>query len=110
MTNTENTPTDSFPVTLVCTLDTKDRAKRALEWGDLGALSLTSEPIHGGVASTYPVELEDQIKDLANKEQSCCGSWLDSTVVRVGDIVRLEITTKNPDGLAIIRSMSGLDG
>lgn len=93
--------------TVTCSLSLGDRAVRQLEWADLGSLSLTSERIPDGAASTYPIDMADAVEDLANREKSCCGSWLDATTERVGDTIRLEITTKNPDGLAVILSMSG---
>lgn len=101
-------PPASLPP-VVCTLTTRDRGERELEWSDLGALSLTSEEIADGVASTYPLELGDKVRDLATRESACCGTWLQSTVTDMDDHLRLELTTNNPDGLAMIRSMSGFD-
>lgn len=94
---------------VVCTLDDEQLVKQGLEWSDLRALSLSAERIDGGVETTYPVELFDQVQDLADRENSCCGTWLATKVSRVGDVVLLELTTANPDGLAVIHRMAGLD-
>ncbi len=95
------------PDPVVCTLGVKERTVRVLEWSDLGALSLTSERIDGGVASTYPIGIADAVEDLANRENSCCGSWLMASTERLGDVIRLQVTTENPAGLDLIRSMAG---
>lgn len=93
---------------VVCTLSVGGRAERGLEWSDLAALSLTSERIEGGVASTYPLDLADKIEDLANREITCCGSWLDIASSRGDDMIRIELTTTNPEGLEMIASIAGL--
>lgn len=92
---------------VVCTLGVDDRAERRLEWTDLGALALTSDRIEGGVATTYPTDVAEAVEDLAQRESNCCGSWLSANTERMGDVVRLEITTENPDGLSLILKMAG---
>lgn len=99
--------TDPVPP-VVCTLTRKELVERGLEWSDLSGLALTSEAIDGGVVSTYPSELADKIDDLVNREMSCCGTWLDSNLVRSDDTVRLELTTSNPEGLGLIRTIAGV--
>jgi hypothetical protein len=101
------TTTEESVPPVVCTLSSRERAERGLEWSDLAALSLTSEHIEGGVVSTFPLSLADKIDDLANRETNCCGTWLDVSATRLADVVRLELTTSNPDGLAMIMSIAG---
>lgn len=102
-------PVSASELPIVCTLDDDQLKQQGLEWSDLRALSLSSERIDGGVASTYPLELFDRVQDLANRESSCCGTWLAVGVSQTDDVVRLELTTQNPDGLAVIAAMAGLD-
>lgn len=92
---------------IVCTLDDGQLREQGLEWSDLAALALSSETIDGGVVSTFAPALFDRVQDLANRESGCCGSWLDVKVSQVDDVVRLELTTANPDGLAVIAAMMG---
>lgn len=92
---------------VVCTLSVNDRGQRGLEWADLGTLALTSERIEGGVASTYPISIADAVEDLAHREASCCGTWLNTTTERLGDVIRMEITTENHAGVGVILSMTG---
>jgi len=92
---------------VVCTLAPAELAERGLEWSDLAGLSLTSEQIEDGVASTYPLEVADAVMDLANREASCCGSWLNCSAREVDGVIRLELTTRNPEGLAVITKMAG---
>ncbi|GJM39117.1 MAG: hypothetical protein DHS20C19_24840 [Acidimicrobiales bacterium] len=98
---------DATPPPVTCTLTTKALAQRTLEWRDLGPLALERTELDDGVRSTYPLDLATPIEQLAGAERACCGSWLDIEVTRT-DVVTLELTTTNPEGLAIIRSMAGI--
>ena len=101
-------PTQSEPKSqpVVCTLTTKGMAQRALEWTDLAELSTTVERIEGGVRSTFPVKYEAQIRDLAEREADCCGTWLRTSTQVFDDRVHLELTTENPDGVEVILAMA----
>jgi len=92
---------------LVCTLSPAELMTRGLEWGDLRDLAVSTERIEGGVGSTYPIEWAVAVEDLANRESSCCGSWLNTATSRTSDQIRLELTTANPDGVDLIVSMVG---
>lgn len=91
---------------VMCTLGATERTDRGLAWADLGALSLTSERIDGGTASTYPISIAGDVEALAQSENSCCGSWLTASTERLGDVIRLEVTTENPAGLEVILAMA----
>jgi hypothetical protein len=95
---------------VVCMLSIGARADRELEWSDLAGLALTSERLDNGIVSTFPLGLADAIDDLVEREQQCCGSWLDASVAAMVDSVRLELTTSNPEGVALIMSMAGVPG
>ncbi|MDW3217769.1 MAG: hypothetical protein R8F63_04075 [Acidimicrobiales bacterium] len=98
---------DAPPPPVTCTLTTKELAGRTLEWGDLGPRALDRTELENGVRTTYPLAMAGPIERLATAERACCGSWLDIEV-RLDDVLTLELTTSNPDGLAIIRAMSGI--
>lgn len=93
---------------LICALDPDARLHRRLEWLDLRALALTAELLPNGVCSTFPLALREAVEDLATREAECCGSWLHTTIERVGDTVRLTVTSSSPEGQATIQQMSGL--
>lgn len=95
---------------IVCTLAPDELTPRVLEFGDLREAALSTERIEGGVGSTYPIELADAVEDLANRESSCCGTWLDIATSRTGATIRLELTTSNPDGVELIMSALGDEG
>jgi hypothetical protein len=101
-------PTNEPPPPVVCTLSLGKRSAQQLEWSDLVPLALTREAVDGGVESTYPLALADQIEELAEREISCCGSWLIIKHERRHDDIRIELTTHNVDGVTMIRSFSGL--
>ena len=96
------------PPPVVCTLSSGALAEQQLEWADLAPLATTHTEVDGGVASTYPLELADQIEALAGREIACCGSWLQIAHERADNELRLRLTTTNPEGLGVIRSLSGL--
>lgn len=91
---------------VVCTLTIDKLAEQKLEWSDLAPLALSREDIAGGTASTYPLKLADKIEDLAEREISCCGSWLTIAHERHDDHLALRLTTTNPEGVDLIRSFS----
>ena len=93
---------------VVCTLTLGKRTAQQLEWADLAPLALSRTEVDGGVASTYPLALADEIEELAAREVACCGSWLDIVHQRGESDFQLRLTTSNPDGAAMIRSLSGL--
>lgn len=99
--------TSDSPPPVVCTLTTKALAERALEWSDLATLALSALEIEDGVVSTYPLADADRIEALAAAEVNCCGTWLDIATAR-GEVFTLTLTTTNPEGLDLIRAMSGL--
>lgn len=89
----------------VARVDPKQRAARQIEWTDLRSLARATERVPGGVASTFDLSLADEIEDLADRELSCCGSWLTITSSRSADTIRLELTTASPEGQAVIEAM-----
>lgn len=90
---------------VVCTLDSQALAERCLEWSDLAALAVDAEPIPTGVRSTFPAGLRSELDDLVAREQQCCGSWMKTRLTAVGELVQLELTTDNPDGIEVIRGL-----
>jgi hypothetical protein len=101
-------PTNEAPPPVVCTLSLGKLGAQQLEWSDLAPLALTREAVDGGAESTYPLALADQIEELAAREIDCCGTWLSIEHERGPDELRIKLTTRNVDGVAIIRSFSGL--
>jgi len=100
-------PDASTPPPIVCTLTTKDRSARSVEWTDVASLALTGEPLPNGARSTFGLNDADAIEDLAERERSCCGSWLRIETART-DVLTMTVTTDNADGLELIRSMAGV--
>lgn len=100
--------TSQLPPAITCTLTTDRRIDQQLEWSDLAKHATTCVPIGGGVESEFPLELADQIEDLTERELACCGSWLTIVFHRAVETCRLQLTTTNPEGVDLIRSMSGL--
>lgn len=93
---------------LTCTLDATAQSHRRLEWADLCALALSSERVTNGVVSTFPLELADDVVDLATREGTCCSSWLTATTQRVGSVIRLSITSEDCNGQATIHRIAGV--
>ena len=91
----------------MCTLTTKALVERSLEWSDLRSLALSREALPDGARTTFALADADALEHLASREMSCCGSWLRIETAR-SDVFTMELTTDNPEGLGLIRSMAGL--
>ncbi len=96
----------STPPPVVCTLTLGKRAERELEWSDVAELAIDTTKIPGGIEATFPANLTDQLRDLVDRETACCGTWLTSTLTTDGDLIRLSLTTENPEGLKLISAMA----
>ena len=101
-------PTETSPPPVVCTLTTKELATQALEWTDLSPITRSREPLPNGARTTYDLEHADAIEELTHRELDCCGSWLGIETMR-SNVLTLTITTENPEGVALIRTLAGLD-
>ena len=95
------------PQPVVCTLTTKELAERSLEWDDLAPVALSREALPDGARATFALADADAIEDLASREMTCCGTWLRIETSRT-DVLEMELTTDNPEGLGLIRAMTGL--
>jgi hypothetical protein len=89
---------------VACTLTTKARAERGLEWADLGALALSHQVLPDGVRSSYELSQAEGIEDLVDRELECCGSWLVLQLNRDGGVVQLTATAATAEGVEVIRS------
>ena len=98
---------ESVPL-IECSLTGNDMVEQAFSWRELGARALSRERIPNGVSAIYDLSLSDSVEDLARREMSCCGSWLTLITRRESDVIRLEVTSENSDGLAMFVSMAGL--
>ncbi len=100
--------THDRPPPVVCTLDPSQRSARQLQWSDVAGLARSSERLPDGVACLFDPELAEQLHDLASRELDCCGSWLQIVITTTEhDLIRLQLTTTNPEGLAMITAMAG---
>ena len=99
---------DDRPPPVVCTLGVKPRAAQQLEWQDLAAVALTADAVENGAVFTFPLDTATAIEELADRERSCCGTWLDIATDRVDGALRVAMTTANRDGVAMIREIAGM--
>ncbi len=93
---------------VMCTLSSRQRSQRVLEWSDVWRLARTTGRIEGGVVASFAVALAADIEDLAQRELDCWRSWLDISTHRSVDAIHLKVTTANVDGVDVIRQMAGL--
>jgi hypothetical protein len=92
---------------VVCTLTTKAMAEQSLEWADLQMLASTVESLPNGARAVFPAHQAPAIGALVDREADCCGSWLEIAMTPGDDDVMVEMTTSNPEGLALIATMLG---
>lgn len=97
-------------VPIACTLDATDAGRQLEEWQQLQPLASVVVPVEGGVRMTLPGSLEGQIRDLAERESTCCAFL--TIVVEPhddADAVMLEITSPNPDAAPVIAALAGIE-
>ena len=99
----------NLQVPITCSLSTVDAVSKAQEWSELGHQALTSERLDGGVAMTFHPDMAGRVKDLAAREAECCG-FLSITTSLTEQVVRLEITSDNPDHRPMIEALVGIEG
>lgn len=96
---------DAEPV--ACTLTTKELATRRLDWADLHRHTVSVAAVPGGAAVTLPGSLAADVARLVAAERRCC-AFLTITTERIDGLVRLEITSDDPDGRPIAQALAGL--
>ena len=91
---------------IACSLTTDEAAAQLLDWANLQSQVVSSERLEHGVAMTLPIELADSVEDLAAREAQCC-SFLSIATSRRHDLVRLEITSEDPNAAGVIEMLTG---
>ena len=105
---TENETTDvSAHIPVACTLTTKQASRQLLEWSELQHHAVRVTAIDGGVRMTFPATIVAEVEDLERREGACCSFLTIATAVE-SDMLTLEVTTANPDGLAVISMLAGI--
>lgn len=89
-----------------CSISGTEASRQALEWTDLGSRAARAEPIDGGVAMTFPIDIADSVEDLAAREAECCG-FLSITTTRTDQTIRLEISSDHLGARTLIETMIG---
>ena len=105
MADTQDTVSGQAPPPVICMLDPTQRSSQKLEWSDISSLALTIERMDTGVRATFALDRQAQLQDLADREQDCCGSWLSVEISSSDAGLVLDVTTENPDGVALIHTM-----
>ena len=97
-------PLVSAPVPIACTLDETGFTLRMEEFAQLFRDALVGrEPTADGIRFRFALSpgVEDQIRDLARREQSCC-SFFDFTIAVHSDEVWWDATVTDPDARPIL--------
>ena len=96
------------PTPVACSLGARDAETQALEWADLQRLASSSRALNSGAQMVFPAGLAAKVADLAEREVHCC-AFLDIVTALDGDEFVLSITSENPDAIAVIGALSGVD-
>lgn len=97
--------TDAEPV--ACTLSEQSATDQLAEWKILAAHARSVESIDGGTRMTFCATLNDQVVDLAKREEACC-SFLDITTAVAGDELTLDITSEAETAQSVIDILAGI--
>ena len=98
----------SKPTPVACSLGAHDAEHQALEWADLQRLATSSHALKSGAQMMFPAGLAAKVADLAAREVACC-AFLDIVTTFDGDELVLSITSDDPDAIAVIGALSGVD-
>lgn len=91
---------------IACTLGSERAADQLLEWGQLHQHAKAVEPIEHGVRMTFNSDLSEIVNDLARREAACCSFLTISTQTEDG-LLRLDVTSENPDAAPVIAMLTG---
>ena len=91
--------TDDIPI--ACKLDATEAREQIHRWRKVGAGLITCESAPGGVVMSFHGSVADDVRAVAAIEAECC-EFLDLAVRDVGNQVRLEITSSQPEGMPVI--------
>ncbi len=91
---------------VACSLLTDEAAVQILDWANLQRQVVGIERLEQGVAMTFSIELADSVEDLAAREAECC-PFLSIATSRSDDLVRLEITSDDPNASEVIELLTG---
>jgi hypothetical protein len=95
------------PAPIACTLTTKDAAAQVVEWSDLRTRMTNVVRVENGVEMDFPASLASTVRDLAEREATCCAFLALTTTMR-GDHVELRITSDDPDAADVIDLLAGM--
>jgi len=94
-------------IPIACTLSVSDASRQATEWIDLQKRATSSESLPDGAALTFPEALADRVEDLASREAACC-AFLTINTTRERGLVRVEVTSEDPDARPVITMLTGV--
>lgn len=94
-------------IPVACTLTEEGAVTQAAEWADLVRHATTAERVDGGAELDFGLDLTARVKDLADREATCC-AFLSITTTRTDDGVRLRITAEDPEAWPLIEGLAGL--
>lgn len=93
-------------VPVMCTLATKQAAERSVEWQDLRGLAQFVTPIDGGSRFVLDPKHEVAVRDLAERERTCC-AFLTITVDVADGALRLDVTAPTEEGRQVVALIAG---
>ncbi len=103
--NEQKTATVSTPI--VCTMPSGEVPEQLHQWTNLQEWALDVVAIESGVRMTLPASLVQQVRDLADREASCC-AFLNLDIELEGQTMSFEVTSPNPDALPVIAALAGI--
>lgn len=93
---------------VTCTLGVQDAEERLDEWSEMRAQAHSVTVVDGVTTMMFPTDLEEEVRDLATRENSCC-AFLRLTVEADGAGCRLEIRSSEPNGVGMVAMLGGAD-
>lgn len=91
---------------IACSLSARDSRDQIGEWERLATRAVTIDPVEGGYAVIFNLDVASDVEDLAGRESACC-EFLDIETSRTVDRIQLVMTAADPDAMPVIKKLVG---
>ena len=90
---------------IACSLDASGAAEQLASWGDLRPALVRTEKADDGARLWFQATATASVEEVARREAECC-SFLGFHLENEGDVVRLDITSENPEGVGVVHLLA----
>ena len=90
---------------IACSLDAAGAADQLASWGELSPSAVRVQKTDHGARLWFEAAAASSVEAVAQREAECC-SFLTFSLERDGAGIRLDITSEDPDGVAVAQLLA----